>query len=90
MTSFYASLLAMLIVQVADAVTTFIAIRQGAVERNRFIRWLQDTFGYAWIPIKIAGGMWGGWLLVSSPTPHLLWLAVAVVGYVAYRNFRLI
>lgn len=90
MTWFFASILAFFAVQVADVVTTIIALRKGGREANPLLAWAMDKLGYGWVALKLGVGLWAGWLIVSGPTPELLWLVVGVTGYVAYRNFRII
>lgn len=81
--------------QVGDAVTTILAIRSGAIEKNPIAAWLMDNIGMVpALAIKVVFVSGGAiWAATHHPTqPVLIALAalIAIYAYVVIQNARLI
>lgn len=87
-------ILALLLVsfQVADAVTTYLGIKAGCVETNKFAikldEWLRQFTGakWAWIVLSKLGVCWLIWWLAYTyqDAEWLPWTLCALIGVYAY------
>lgn len=78
------------VVQFADVVTTLRALRKGAREANPIIDWLMQKLGFGWVPVKLAGSMVALYYLVELGDWWWILALNVLIGYVAYRNYKLV
>lgn len=82
---------ALIAIQVADAVTTYIGLRGGARETNPAVRWVLDRVGMAgWIIIKSAIVAGAAWLLWSGGQVQMIWIVAGAMALVVLNNIRVI
>ena len=83
-----AALIAYIIAQIADVVTTERGLRRGAVEANGFIALMMDKLGRGWIVLKLGVSAAVAYVLVMEGQAWGLWLLAAITGAVAVNNVR--
>jgi hypothetical protein len=83
-----ASLIAYILAQLADVVTTERGLRRGAVEANGFIAWAQEMLGRGWIVLKLGLSGAIAYVLVMEGHAWGVWLLAGITGAVAVNNVR--
>lgn len=78
------------LVQIADVISTVIALRGPAREANPVIKWMMDHLGHGWIVVKLGIAALAAWLLWSSELTQWLWIANAVMALVILNNIKVI
>ena len=83
-----AALVAYILAQIADVVTTERGLRRGAREANGVVARAQDKLGRVWIVLKAALSGCAAFVLVQNGAVWGLWLVAVLTGAVAVNNVR--
>jgi len=87
-----AASVAYVLAQIADVVTTMIALRKpGLIEGNPVSAYLMSKIGHTgWILVKLALAFGALYLLIDYDLIWPVWVIAGLVGAVAVWNYRLI
>lgn len=82
----------LIVLQLADVLTTWYVIRAGGREANPIMVWLIDRIGF-WPAFGVmkAAVIWLAWLTVETPVPLLLsvlYLVVVINNLRVYRRLK--
>lgn len=80
------ALLAYIIAQIADILTTNAALKEGGREANPIVARLMGTFGKRWWVAKIVVAFACAAVMVHAGSVVGLWVVAAITGAIAYRN----
>jgi predicted exporter len=83
------AIIAYVIANILDVVSTNRGMQKGARELNPVMRWAMDKFGKAWVVPKfaLAGAALGIFLHLNLV--WVVWVGAALYGGVALNNFRI-
>ncbi|TRD16956.1 DUF5658 family protein [Palleronia caenipelagi] len=85
------SLIAFVMAQLADVLTTLRALRHGKREGNPIVAWAMRRFGrYGWIVVKLVITCLAAWLALRAGLPIIVWAVAGLTALVALHNYRLV